>query len=316
MVHGGLEAIAFDVGPYGLGEFVGDHGLELDRARAKGGAGQGQATAHDVGNRHLRARAALESDRDVATVVGEACEVARKIIAADHVEHHRDALAVGKGLDCLDKFAGLIIDGVRCAERRGGGAFGVRAASDDDLEPEQDAKLDRHRPDPARPAVDEDSVAIGGEPALEQVDPHREQGFGEGGGLGHAQDFGDGQASARGRDAIFGVTPTGDKRADAGADEVARPLPRRDHGAGYFQAGNVAHARRRGIDPHPLENVGAVDPGGGDLDEHFSRAGPGRRARGQLQLLGPAGRGNFDGAHHVRDLLAHYRPLSLDRGAY
>ena len=41
----------------------------------------------------FRLGAALEGDRHVAAVVGEAGEVARQIIAADHVEHHRDALA-------------------------------------------------------------------------------------------------------------------------------------------------------------------------------------------------------------------------------
>ena len=70
--------------------------------------------------------AALEGDRDVAAVVGEAREVAREIVAADHVEHDRDALAAGEGLHFLDEVGGAVVDRVGRAERPGGGAFVVR----------------------------------------------------------------------------------------------------------------------------------------------------------------------------------------------
>ena len=70
--------------------------------------------------------AALEGDRDVAAVVGEACEVARDIIAADHVEHHRDALALGQPLDRLDEIGGPVVDRMGRAELDRGGAFLVR----------------------------------------------------------------------------------------------------------------------------------------------------------------------------------------------
>ena len=78
-----------------------------------------------------------------------------------------------------------------------------------------------------------------------------------------------------------------------------------DHGAANLESRDVARARRRRIDPHSLEQVGTVDPGGGNFDQHFARTGAGGRPRDQPQLLWATGRGDFDGAHHVRNHLAH-----------
>ena len=58
------------------------------------------------------------------------------------------------------------------------GAFLVRAAGDDHRQPEQIAERDRHRADAAGAAMDQHRVAVGREAALEQIDPHREQGLG------------------------------------------------------------------------------------------------------------------------------------------
>ena len=122
----------------------------------------------------------------MAAVVSQALEIAPDIVAADHVQHHRDALAIGQSVDDLDVIGGAVVDRVSRAQFDRGGAFVVRSARDDDIEPEQGPKLDRHRADSAGPAVDEHRVAVGGKAALEQVDPYREQGLGQRRGLGQA----------------------------------------------------------------------------------------------------------------------------------
>src|SRR6202050_486477 len=62
------------------------------------------------------------------------------------------------------------------------------------------------------------------------------------------------------------------------------------------RAGTFSHARRR-IEPAPLQQVGAVDTAGGDVDDHF--AGPGDRVGNfqPAQHLGFAWLGNDDGVH-------------------
>ena len=47
------------------------------------------------------------------------------IVAADHVEHHRDPLAFGPALDRVDEVGGLIIDRMGRAELDRRGAFVV-----------------------------------------------------------------------------------------------------------------------------------------------------------------------------------------------
>ncbi len=50
----------------------------------------------------------------------------------------------------------------------------------------------------------------------------------------------------------------------------------------------------------PLEHVGAVDPGIGNPDQHLSRTGSGQRNLLRLQHLRPAGRGDGDRGHSLR----------------
>ena len=109
--------------------------------------------------------------------------------------------------------------------------------------------------------------------------------------------FGNGQAGAGRRDAIFGIAAARDQRADLLADERLSALARLDDLAGDLEAEDVGRAGRRRIEPAPLEDVGPVDAGRGDLDQHF--AGPGSRHRplDQRQLLG-AVRLRRDDRHH------------------
>ena len=126
----------------------------------------------------------------MTSVVGQAGQVARHIIAADHVEHDGDTLAVGRFLDDGNEVLGLVIDRKGGAQCSGSSAFFVASAGYDHGQAEQIAERDRHRPDSARAAMDQHGVAIGGKAALEQVDPDGEQGLGKRCRFGHSQDFG------------------------------------------------------------------------------------------------------------------------------
>src|SRR3546814_8416711 len=77
-------------GPDGAVNLVGERGLEVGAARAERRAGQGQAAAHYLRHVDLCLRAALERNTDVAAVVGKRSEVARHIVAADHVERSEE----------------------------------------------------------------------------------------------------------------------------------------------------------------------------------------------------------------------------------
>ena len=59
---------------------------------------------------------ALEGDRHMPPVVGQAGEVARQIIAADHVEHDIDPAPAGQPLHLLDEILAPVIDRRRRAE--------------------------------------------------------------------------------------------------------------------------------------------------------------------------------------------------------
>src|SRR3546814_10411244 len=85
-------------GPDGAVNLVGERGLEVGAARAERRAGQGQAAAHYLRHVDLCLRAALERNTDVADVVGKRREVARHIVAADHVAPCVDAPADRKSV--------------------------------------------------------------------------------------------------------------------------------------------------------------------------------------------------------------------------
>ena len=185
--------------------------------------------------------------------------------------HHVDPAPGGHAVDLLDEILGPIIDRRGRAQFERPRAFRIAAAGDDDVEPEQVRQRDRHRPDAAGPAMDQHPVAVGREPALEQIDPHREQGLGHRRGLGHPEHFGDPEAGAHRRDAIVRITAARDQGADLLAQQCVRAASRRDHFTRDFEPEHIARAWRRRIEPAALQDVGPVDPRRGDLDQHLAR---------------------------------------------
>jgi hypothetical protein len=158
---------------------------------------------HDPGDVDLGARAALDGDRHVPALLGEAIEVAGQIVAADHVEHDLDSAAAGDALHLLGEVVSAVVDRMGGAELNRTGAFFVGAAGDEDFEPEEAAERDRHGADAARAAVHECALPFASEGAFEQVRPDRKERFRHRCGLDHRKRFRDGQALAGGRDAYW-----------------------------------------------------------------------------------------------------------------
>ena len=133
---------------------------------------------------------------------------------------------------------------------------------------------------------------------LEDIGPYGEKGLRQGGRLRHAQGFGRRQAENGGREAVFGVTAARDQGAHPiaqGQAIDARADPH--HFARDFQARNIRRAGGRGIVAGALHHIGAVDAGGGDLEQNFAVPGLRHRALGRPQTLGRPEFGDFDGGH-------------------
>ena len=208
-----------------------------------------------------------------------------------------ETLVAGDALHFGGEILGPVIDRMRRADFHRPGAFRVAAAGYDDFQPEQFAEQDGHRADPAGTAVDQHRVAVGGESALEQIDPHGEQGFGHRRGFGQAKDFGDDQAGSSRRDAIFGIATARDQRADLAIQQPLGAFPRRDHRSRDFEAEDIGRPGRRRIDSAALKNVRAVDPGGRNLDQDFVAAGLRHRAIDELEHFGATGQTGNNGPH-------------------
>ena len=127
--------------------------------------------------------------------------------------------------------------------------------------------------------MDEKALA-GGEPAaIEDVAPHREEGFGKRRGLDRRHSFGDRQALRSGRGAVLGVAAALHQCRDLVARvPVAHAFAEGDDAARELQARNVGGARRHGIVAGALHGVGRLMPA--------ARRGSRLRGRGAAPALG------------------------------
>ncbi len=247
--------------------------LERRLARAQRRSGQRQPAAHDIDDADLGSHAALKGDRDMAPILGKAGEVAWHVIAADHVEHHRNALPLSRFVDFFDEILCVVVDRVACAGRQRRRAFLRTAASDDDLDIERIAQCDRHGADAAGPAMDEHGVTRLCAAALEQVRPDGEQRLGQRRRLDHRQAIGNDQALRDRCEAIFGVTTARDEATDVRTRHRPNdPLAKRDDFTGDFEPRNRRCSGGRWIHSATLKHIGAIDPGGGDADQHLAHA--------------------------------------------
>src|SRR5260221_10740416 len=222
LVDDRLDLSGLDERPDFFPQVLRDRAPELHRARAQGGAGDGEAAAQDVGQVERRLRAAEEGDDDDAAVVGEAFQLAVDGVARDHVEDHIDAAAGRRFLYRGDEILDLVVDSAVGAELHAGLAFFRAARRREHLVAEGFHDLDRGDADAGRAALHEEGFAGLDPGAIEDIAPDGEEGFGERGRLDRGHAFRDRQALRSGGGEVFGVAVALDGRAGHVADSPSR----------------------------------------------------------------------------------------------
>ncbi len=171
---------------------------------------------------------------------------------------------------------------------------------------ERGADLDRGGADAAGAAMHQQPFTRLKPGPLEDVVPDREHGLGEGRGLGQRQSFRHRQRGGLGRGTELGVTAAANQRANEIARLEARGAgPQRDDLAGDFHAENIGGAFGRRVEALALEHVGAIDPGGRDLDQHLARTRLRHGTRARHQHFGSAGRCGLDRGHGLWQHRSH-----------
>ena len=124
--HGVAEALV-EQGPDLVLQRLGDVSFFLAPAGAQGGAGEGEALAHDRHGVEFNAAAFEEGDLYQSAFHGEGFNVAGDVVAADHVEDDVDSVAVGGLLEHVDEVFFVVVDyPVRASAPAGVGLFCCR----------------------------------------------------------------------------------------------------------------------------------------------------------------------------------------------
>jgi hypothetical protein len=141
---------------------------------------------------------------------------------------------------------------------------------------------------------------------LEDIGPHRAERLRQPAGIDEADAGGHRQALNRRRRGILAIPVADQQRADLVADPpLGDTIAGLDDRARTFEPGNVRRPGRHRIAPHPLQAIGAVDPGGGDPDQHFAGLRLGHGADCGHQHLGSARRLDLDHGLRCGDVRKH-----------
>ena len=139
---------------------------------------------------------------------------------------------------------------------------------------ERARQLDRGRADAAGAAVDEDRLARLQLAALEHVGPDGEERLGDARRLDRREALRDRQALLVRNGGACRVAAAREERADRIADRPAAHVrAERGDDAGDFETGNVGRARRRRILAEALQQIGAIDARGRDVDQDLAGGG-------------------------------------------
>ena len=199
--------------------------------------------------------------------------------------------------DGRHEILGPVVDREHGAEPDAGSAFLRRSRRRDRDGPERARKLNRGRADPAGTAVNEYPLARLQPATIEQIGPDREERLRNRGRVLFRYRRGDPQALFRGDGAVFRVAAAGHQRAHVLADCQRVDAVHSHDLAAHLEAGNVGGPGGRGVFAHPLHDVGTIDAGGRDADEHFTGARLWNGTGGEPQHLGAARAGDFDRVH-------------------
>jgi hypothetical protein len=265
-VEGGPDAFE------GFGE---DLAALLERAGPEGGAGDGGALGEEAAEVDLGGGALLEADDREAAVLGEGLEVRFEVGRADDVEDGVGAAGLhGERGEVLIAVVDDAVGAERLQPLGPFGACGRPGLGGGELLGE----LDREGADAARAAVHEDAALAVGVRAEEVPEVRVDGGgdFGDSGRVDEGDLLGPGEHESGVHGDVLGVAASGEEGADLGAEErgvvVAADV---DDRAGDLESGPGGRTGRARVVAGDLEEVGAVDAGGGDLDEDFIGAGRG-----------------------------------------
>ncbi len=148
--------------------------------------------------------------------------------------------------------------------------------------------------------------------AFEDIGPNREESLRDRRRLDGGHAGGNRQGIGFVNAAEFGVAAARDKGADLLPQPVkARFRPRCYDLAGNLKPGNVGRAGRWRVGALPLQDVRAIDAGGGDLDQDLGLARQRHRPGLRHQHLRPAGGRNGDRGHRRGQVGLHRMVLAL-----
>src|SRR3954464_8511981 len=313
-VDHGLDLAGLDQRPDFVAQVARNGALELDRPGTQRRAADREAPAHDLVDVELGLVAAQEGDEHEPTVVGEALELLRHVVAADHVENYVDALASGGGLDLGREVLRLVVDRLVGAEPLAGSAFLIGPSGREHAVARGLRHLDGAHADARGAALHEERLARREARAVVDIAPDGEEGFGERGRFGERPALRHRQRGHLRRDAILGVAAALHERADRIAwfmDFYGRtygnPLAR------HLEARQIRRIGGHRVVSAALQDVWAVHASGGDLDQDLARLRRRHRAHDGLEHFGAAGLRDLDGAHLFRNHLCHHNGMAQFR---
>src|SRR5690554_412183 len=146
--------------PYFFAQVCSDRGLECVRARSQGGSGHGEAADQDLTERNLRFAAAQQGDEHQTSVIREATDFTRYVIAADHVENHVHAFVVGRLLDDVAEILGFVVDADLGSQRFTCTTFLVTTGCGENTVSQRGSHLNRRHADARGAALDQQTFTL------------------------------------------------------------------------------------------------------------------------------------------------------------
>ena len=255
------------------------------RPAAHGGAGDGGPLEHQGLNVDLMGHSpAHKADDDQPPVLFQQPQVAVKVRAAHDIQNDIHPFIVGQLMNFLSEIFGFVVDRRGVGPQRGN--FFVLADGGIDGHPQRVTQQDRGGANPAGAAVDQNALAGLQLTELENVRPHREEGFRNGGRFAKAEASRDRQRLACRDGAVFGIPAAVGQRADAIPGGKGRNLRTNLHDhARHLEAGHGGNPLRHGIQTLALQNIRPVDARRFHLDEHLMLPDSGDLTFADLQYL-------------------------------
>ena len=204
-------------------------------------------------------------------MAGERAHVPVEVVATDGIQDDVGAAVARRVEQGGDEVLFPVVDEDLGPESAAGLELLLAPRGDRDLAAAGPRELDGHGPDSARASMHEERLSRAQGGRHEDVRPHRGDRFGQRCGVDEIDGVRHGEKLAGCGDGQFGVPAAAEQGADAVADgDIRHAVAECGDGARDLEAGPVRRTGRRGIGAHSLVQVGPIDPGCGDLDEHFA----------------------------------------------